>query len=128
VVGCGAPGRALARVSERRVMHAAYEAMHAISLVVGIAACAILVYGLLRGLASFARSELGDLRGDDVADARRSLRHSLGYYLLLALQFLIAADIIETMVEPDLQKLAILGGIIAIRTAIAFSLTWELKH
>ena len=63
-----------------------------------------------------------------MASARRELRHGIGSYLLLSLQFLIAADIIETMIEPSLEELATLGGIIVIRTAISFSLTWELKH
>ncbi len=109
-------------------MHAAYEALHTVSLLVGIAASAVLLYGMLRGLVVFASTEFESFRGADVASARRDLRHSLGYYLLLSLQFLIAADIIETMIEPSLEELAILGGIILIRTAISFSLTWELKH
>ncbi len=109
-------------------MQAAYEAMHTVSLVVGISASGILVYGMLRGFLVFVRTEFDSVRGADVVSARRALRHSLGYYLLLSLQFLIAADIIETMIEPGLEELAILGGIIVIRTAIAFSLTWELKH
>ncbi len=109
-------------------MHAAYEVLHTISLLVGLAASAVLVYGLLRELAVFVGTELQSFRGIDVSSARRELRHGLGYYLLLSLQFLIAADIIETMIEPSLEELAILGGIIVIRTAISFSLTWELKH
>ena len=109
-------------------MHAAYEVLHTVSLLVGLAASAVLVYGMLRELVVFVGTEFKSFRGEDVASARRELRHSLGYYLLLGLQFLIAADIIETMIEPSLEELAILGGIIVIRTAISFSLTWELKH
>ena len=51
----------------------------------------------------------------------------LAYYLLLSLEFLIAADIIDTIVQPGLEELAILGGIIAIRTVISLSMNWELK-
>lgn len=109
-------------------MDAAYDALHTVSLLVGIASGMVLIYGMLRGLVVFVSTEVASLRGGDATPARRDLRHSLGYYLMLSLQFLIAADIIQTMIEPNLQELAILGGIIAIRTAISFSLTWELQH
>ncbi len=57
----------------------------------------------------------------------RYVRHQLAYYLLLSLELLIAADIIDTIVQPSLEELAILGGVLAIRTVISFSLTWELR-
>jgi uncharacterized membrane protein len=45
----------------------------------------------------------------------------------LSLEILIAADIIDTIIQPSLDELAILGGILAIRTVISFSLSWEMK-
>ena len=78
------------------------------------------------GLTRFLRSELLSLRGNDVVAARHELRHALGYYLLLGLEFLIAADIIETLLKPTLQDLAALGAIVVIRTLINYSLTSEL--
>lgn len=56
------------------------------------------------------------------------LRHHFGSYLLLGLEFLIAADIIHTIFTPTLQKLAVLGGIVAIRTVINYFLNLELKN
>jgi uncharacterized membrane protein len=44
------------------------------------------------------------------------------------LEFLIAADIIHTIVEPTLKELAILGGIVVIRTIISFFLGRELGN
>ena len=52
----------------------------------------------------------------------------LGYYLLLGLEFLIAADIINTLVRPTPQDLLVLGAIVAIRTVISYSLNTELAH
>ena len=60
-------------------------------------------------------------------DLAVSLRHQLAYYLLLSLEFLIAADILDTIVQPSLEELAVLGGILAIRTVISFSLSWEMR-
>jgi uncharacterized membrane protein len=42
----------------------------------------------------FLRSEVSAVRGANVEGERRKLRQVLGYYLLLGLEFLIAADII----------------------------------
>jgi uncharacterized membrane protein len=63
-----------------------------------------------------------------VDEERKQLRHILGYYLLLGLEFLIAADIIDTLMKPSTQDLVILGAIVAIRTVISYSLNSELAH
>lgn len=59
---------------------------------------------------------------------RRELRHVLGYYLLLGLEFLIAADIIDTLMRPEAKDLLALGIIVVIRTVISWSLNAELGH
>ena len=43
-------------------------------------------------------------------------------------EFLIAADIVHTVLTPTLADLAILGAIVAIRTVISFSINWELRQ
>ena len=42
------------------------------------------------------------------------------------LEFLIAADIIHTIVKPTLEELAILGSIVIIRTIISYFLGKEM--
>ncbi len=76
----------------------------------------------------FARAEIAAVRGAEVSTVRRQLRHALGYYLLLGLEFLIAADIIDTLMKPTVQDLIVLGAVVAIRTVISYSLNAELKH
>ena len=66
-------------------------------------------------------------RGSDVDEDRKHLRHLLGYYLLLGLEFLIAADIIDTLMKPSVQDLTVLGAIVLIRTVINYSLNAELQ-
>ena len=68
------------------------------------------------------------LSGRDSLVEREDLRHHLGYHLLLGLEFLIAADIVHTLLTPTLADLAILGAIVAIRTQISFSINWELRQ
>ena len=53
-------------------------------------------------------------------------REQLGRSILLGLEFLVAADIIRTVaVTPDARSVAVLGGIVLIRTFLSFSLQLE---
>ena len=60
-------------------------------------------------------------------DTYRFFRETLGRTILLGLEFLVAADIIRTVaVTPDAQSVAVLAGIVAIRTFLSFSLELEI--
>ena len=58
---------------------------------------------------------------------REGLRREFGSYLLLALEFLIAADVVSTISDPTLMEMALLGSIVAIRTVISVFLNRELQ-
>jgi uncharacterized membrane protein len=103
------------------------EFLHHVSFGIGILGVLAIVFGVIGGVVRFLRSEVHSGRGRNVEEDRRRLRHLLGYYLLLGLEFLIAADIIDTLMKPNVQDLVVLGAIVAIRTVISFSLAAELK-
>jgi uncharacterized membrane protein len=104
------------------------EYLHHASFGISVLGVLVIVFGVLRGLVCFARSELSSARGASVEGERRKLRQGLGYYLLLGLEFLIAADILDTLMKPEPRELVALGAIVAIRTVISWSLNAELKH
>jgi uncharacterized membrane protein len=57
-----------------------------------------------------------------------TLRASFGAVLLLALEVLVAADLIRTVaVAPTLENVAVLGLIVLIRTVLSFSLEIEIE-
>jgi len=102
--------------------------LHHATFGIGLLGVLVIVFGVLRGLVRFVHSEFSAARGTNVEADRRRLRQVLGYYLLLGLEFLIAADIIDTLMKPTTQDLIVLGAIVAIRTVISFSLNAELAH
>ena len=54
-------------------------------------------------------------------------RQFLGRSILLGLELLVAADIIKTVaISPTLESVAVLGGIVLIRTFLSFSLELEI--
>ena len=103
------------------------EYLHHTSFGIGVLGVLVIVFGVTCGLVRFVGAELRAARGADVEDDRKRLRHVLGYYLLLGLEFLIAADIIDTLMKPSVQDLIVLGAIVLIRTVISYSLNAELK-
>jgi uncharacterized membrane protein len=98
------------------------------SAVIALAGVAILAWGVLLSLCRLVYREFSRLRRRHIWQERERIRHQLGSYLLLGLEFLIAADVIMTIVDPTLVEVAILGGIVLIRTVISFFLDRELRH
>ncbi len=55
-------------------------------------------------------------------------RAALGRSILLGLEFLVAADIINTVaIEPTLESVAVLAAIVAVRTFLSFALEVEIN-
>lgn len=100
------------------------DALHVLAITIGAIGVLIIMLGVARGTAMFIRSERSGSKPTD----RNRLRMDLGYYLLLGLEFLVAADIIEPLLAPDFEHIAILGAIVVIRTVISVSLNWELSQ
>jgi uncharacterized membrane protein len=109
-------------------MNHATEYLHHATFGISVLGVLVIIFGVLCGVVKFLRSEVSAVRGTNVEGERRKLRQILGYYLLLGLEFLIAADIIDTLMKPTTQDLIILGAIVAIRTVISYSLNTELAH
>ena len=68
------------------------------------------------------------LRQRDLAARYTQLRQRVGRAILLGLEVLVGGDIIRTVAEePTLQSVAVLGGIVLIRTFLSFTLEVELQ-
>lgn len=68
------------------------------------------------------------LRSDSFESNFRGYRANLGRGILIGLELLIAADIVKSVViDPTLNGLAVLGGIVLIRTFLSFSLEVEIN-
>lgn len=93
-----------------------------IAAVIGYMGVAIMCIGAIMGLWQF----IGDkIRGEDNLT---EIRVGIAKHLSLGLEFLVGKDIIDTIIEPSFKRLTLLAFIIAIRTAIAYILSWELKE
>jgi uncharacterized membrane protein len=97
-----------------------------LSFGIGVVGIAIIVWGAVLGTLSFIKLEVAQARGGNICHRREMMRHHLGSYILLGLEFLVAADVVHTIIKPTLSEMAILGSIVAIRTVLSFFLNREL--
>jgi uncharacterized membrane protein len=100
--------------------------LHEISVGIGIVGVAIIIWGVVLTLVRVIILEASRIRKKSIYYERESLRHQLGSYLLLGIEFLIAADIIGTVTHPTLEDMAVLASIVIIRTLISFFLDREI--
>jgi len=98
-----------------------YEVIETVGKTIDAIGVAVIAIGTLisaAGAVSRLRRNTGDVY--------RVFRQQLGRSILLGLEFLVAADIIRTVaVTPDARSVAVLAGIVLIRTFLSFSLELE---
>ena len=92
-----------------------FEGLGTLILVVGV------VWSFVLAVLAWRRSGSGQ-------KAYKALRQAFGGSLLLAVEILVAADLIRTVaVSPTLDNVLVLGLIVLIRTFLSFSLEIEIE-
>jgi len=95
-----------------------------IAIVVIEAVGALMIVGAV--LLSIGELALSVIKRNLTADTMAA-RLRLAQRLVLAIEFLIAADILKTIRTPTLEGMALLGAIIAVRTVLSLSIAYELR-
>lgn len=88
---------------------------------------AILVWGVALALKDFILSRF---TAETPLEGMRRLTHiknALGAYVLLSLEVLIAADIVESIAKPTMEDIIKLAAVVAIRTVISIFLNKEIR-
>jgi uncharacterized membrane protein len=97
--------------------------IHRVSASIDVFAVVVLVAGVA---AAFIGASIA-ARRDSMEAAYRALREWVGRAILLALEMLVAADIIGTIaLDPTPQNLLVLAIIVLIRTFLSYSLEVEI--
>lgn len=96
-----------------------------VSFVLNIVGALIVIWGTLIATVAFCRKEM--FKRTEAVRLNDSIRVKLGSYLVLALEFFIAGDIIKTIITPTWESVGILGVIVVIRTILSYFLTKDLK-
>lgn len=98
------------------------ELTHFISTLIGFIGLGVLLFGIVYSLILLGQKAMGKrvVLGE--------VRLNLGHYLVLALEFLVAKDILESIFDPSFKTLLELFLIVVIRTVLTYFLNKELSE
>ena len=96
-------------------------------IAIGSIGVAIIVWGVILSVYRLLKLEFSRVKQESIYREREAVRHKFATYLLLALEFLIAADIIASVIHPKFEEIAILASTVAIRTVISYFLEKEIE-
>jgi uncharacterized membrane protein len=102
--------------------------LETLASVIDLIGIAIILWGFGRALIDFVSAELKRFRDPDNLICMQHVRLVLGTYILVGIEFMIASDIIQTVVKRELSDLAFVSALVAIRTAIGYFLGRELAE
>ncbi len=102
--------------------HLLFQSVQWLRLLIEAAGVLVIALGMVCALRSLMSTR--EHRG---GDRFTHLRMSLGRYLVLALEFQLAADVLSTVLSPSWQELGQLAVVATIRTALNHFLTRELQ-
>lgn len=88
----------------------------------------VIVWGVLIAGIDFVRYELTEKDRLVAARENNFIRNYLGSNVLLGLEILIAADIIETIIHPTFEDIVRLAAVVIIRTVISYFLNKEIER
>jgi uncharacterized membrane protein len=100
-----------------------YELISYVSQAIALVGMVIIIWGIILVLKDF----LLELFSDE-PQSKRLLRQKLGSYLVLGLEFFIAADIIRTILRPGWKEIGMLASIVALRIMLSYFLGREFKE
>lgn len=87
----------------------------------------VLVWGVCLAGKDFIKSERQNQSRFTLTKMNTFIKNFLGSYILLSLEILIAADIIESIVKPTFQDILKLATLVIIRTVISYFLHKEIE-
>lgn len=103
--------------------HHVYAAAKWVQLGVEAIGVIVIAYGILFSLICYGKQLFGSMDADYIP-----LRLSLARYLVVALEFQLAADILATAVAPNWDGIGKLAAIAIIRTVLNYFLKQEMKE
>ena len=103
----------------------AHQAVDGLAKLLELAGAAVILGGILLASIHF----IGEgARGGEWRRAYDAYRSNLGRGILLGLELLVGADIISTITSPlTFESVALLAGVVGIRTFLSFSLETEIE-
>jgi uncharacterized membrane protein len=108
------------------VIYVIEQVLYVITRIIEVGAVIVMLWGVALFIKEFPKVGLRKKLKLVSLQQSQLIRCQLGTYILLGLELMIVADIIRSIVSRTWQSVAMLAGIVAIRTAISFFLGKEI--
>lgn len=109
------------------IMNVATPVFDVIIVFLNFLSIIVLVWGVIIAGYDFIKSECSYANHVEAARHNNFIRNFLGSYVLLSLEILIAADIIESIINPTSADILRLAAVVVIRTVISYFLHREIQ-
>ena len=103
------------------------QVLFVVTRIIELIAVIVMLWGVVIFLKEFPGVGLRKKLRFDSLHQSQLIRCQLGTYILLGLELMIVADIIRSIVSRTWESVAMLAGIVAIRTAVSFFLGKEIE-
>lgn len=100
-----------------------HDILSVVSNTIAAVGVVVIALGALISLLGYLRSFFQIESGQAI----NLMRTEIGRSILLGLEFIVAADVIKTIVTPDYYSLGILAGLTAIRVVLSYFLNQEIQ-
>lgn len=108
-------------------MHLVHEIMEWLAVAIDLTGSLIMIWAFIAAVVSVL---LSYFRSGDARSRIRDMqiaRCGLGMKLVFALELMIVSDLLQTIISRSVDDLVFLGGLVVIRTTIAYFLNQEIK-
>jgi len=109
-------------------MHQLNEIMEWLAVTIDIVASLIMVWGFVTSVAGLVKSSFGAGNAHSQIQNMQIIRCGLGVKLVFALELMIISDLLHTVISRSVDDLLLVGGLVVIRTVIAYFLNQEIQE
>lgn len=100
------------------------EAIELVSQGIQVSAVLVIVAGIVNAVGRYVIQG-----GGRTGPAYKAFKDRIGGSLMLGLEFLVAADVVDTVAfRPTMQSIGVLGVLVLIRTFLSWSLVVEMER
>ena len=109
-------------------MHEIHLVVEWVAVAIDLTASLIMVFAFVMAIVGFVSGAFGARNAHSRIRNLKVVRCELGARLVFALELLIIADLLHTVISRSVDDLILVGGLVVIRTVIAYFLNKEIEE
>jgi uncharacterized membrane protein len=109
-------------------MHVVHTIMEWLAVVIDLTGSLIMVWAFIASVVSIVGSAFRRSKARSRFHDMQVARCELGTKLVFALELMIVSDLLQTIISRSIDDLIFLGGLVVIRTTIAYFLNKEIQE